>query len=70
MQVGELVELSAAGRKIKQNSQCYGLIGLIVRIEKDGNITNHPIKIQWLITAGELYYPMKRYEIKRVRGTK
>jgi len=70
MQVGELVELSAAGRKIKQNSQCYGLIGLIVRIEKDGNITNHPIKIQWLTTAGELYYPMKRYEIKRVRGIK
>ena len=67
MQVGELVELSAAGRKIKQNNTCYGLIGLIVRIEKDRNITNHPIKIEWL---GMGYYPMKRYEIKRVRGTK
>ena len=70
MQVGELVELSSAGRKIKQNSDCYGLIGLIVRIEKDGNITNHPIKIQWLTTAGELYYPMKRYEIKKVTGVR
>ena len=69
MQVGELVELSAAGRKIKQNSQCYGLIGLIVRIELDGN-QPHPIKIQWLITAGELYYPMKRYEIKKVTGVR
>ena len=67
MQIGDLVELSAAGRKIKQNSQCYGLIGLIVRIEKDRNITNHPNKIEWL---GMGYYPMKRYEIKRVRGIK
>ena len=67
MQVGDLVELSAAGRKIKQNSQVYGLIGLIVRIAKDGNITNHPIKIEWL---GMGHYPMKRYEIKKVRGTK
>ena len=70
MEVGDLVELSAAGRKIKQNSQCYGLIGLITRIEKDRHITNHPIKIQWIIPTGELYYPMKRYEIKRVRGIK
>ncbi len=67
MQVGELVELSAAGRKIKQNSDCYGLIGLITRIELDRNITNHPIKVEWL---GLGHYPMKRYEIKRVRGTK
>jgi len=66
MQVGELVELSAAGRKIKQNSQCYGLIGLITRIELDGN-QPHPIKIEWY---GYGHYPMKRYEIKRVRGIK
>ena len=68
MQVGDLVELSAAGRKIKQNSQCYGLIGLITRIDLGGNFrTAHPIKIEWL---GMGYYPMKRYEIKRVRGIK
>ena len=67
MEVGDLVELSAAGRKIKQNSQCYGLIGLITRIAKDQNITNHPIKIEWL---GMGHYPMKRYEIKKVRGIK
>ena len=67
MQEGEIVELSAAGRKIKQNKQCYGLIGLITRIELDGNITAHPIKIEWL---GRGHYPMKRYEIKRVRGVK
>ena len=67
MQVGDLVELSAAGRFIKQNDKVYGLIGLITRIEKDGNITNHPIKIEWY---GYGHYPMKRYEIKRVRGTK
>jgi hypothetical protein len=67
MQVGELVELSSAGRKLKQNDKVYGLIGLVTRIEMDGNITNHPIKIEWL---GYGHYPMKRYEIKQVRGTK
>jgi len=67
MQVGDLVELSAAGRKIKQNDKVYGLIGLITRIEKDWNITNHPIKIEWY---GYGHYPMKEYEIKQVRGTK
>jgi len=67
MQVGDLVELSAAGRKIKQNDKVYGLIGLITRIEKDRNITNHPIKIEWY---GYGHYPMKEYEIKQVRGTK
>jgi len=67
MQVGELVELSAAGRKIKQNDKVYGLIGLIVRIEPDLNITRHPIKIEWV---GYGHYPMKAYEIKRVRGVR
>ena len=66
MQVGELVELSAAGRKIKQNNTCYGLVGLITRIDI-GTCHNHPYKIEWL---GMGFYPMKRYEIKRVRGIK
>ena len=69
MEVGDLVELSAAGRKIKQNSQVYGLIGLIVRIDRR-HITNHPIKIEWIVPVSNLFYPMKRYEIKKVKGTK
>ena len=67
MQVGELVELSAAGWTLKQNEKVRGLIGLITRIEMDGDYQAHPIKIEWL---GYGHYPMKRYEIKQVRGTK
>ena len=67
MQVGELVELSSAGWTLKQNEKVRGLIGLITRIEKFPYISNHPIKIEWL---GYGHYPMKRYEIKQVRGIK
>jgi hypothetical protein len=65
MQAGDLVELSSAGRQLQQNSRVYGLIGLITRIDNT-NYPNHPIKIEWL---GHGHYPMKRYEIKRVRAT-
>ena len=68
MQVGELVELSSAGRKLKQNEKVRELVGLITRIELGGNFrSSHPIKIEWL---GYGHYPMKRYEIKQVRGIK
>ena len=66
MQVGELVELSSAGRQLQQNEKVRGLIGLVTRIDNTISPT-HPIKIEWL---GYGHYPMKRYEIKRVRGIK
>jgi hypothetical protein len=66
MQVGELVELSSAGRQLQQNEKVRGLIGLVTRIDTTSS-TNHPIKIEWL---GYGHYPMKRYEIKRVRATR
>ena len=64
MEIGDLVELSSAGNSLKQNSKVYGKIGLIVRFAPD---QGHPIKIDWL---GFGIYPMKRYEIKKVRGIK
>ena len=73
MQCGELVTLSSAGRKMMHNSEVVGLYGMIVRIEDRGN---HPYKIHWYgttkrLTSGDEPHqlPMKRYEIKRYRGT-
>ena len=67
MQVGDLVELSAAGSKAKQNSECYGQYGLIYAI--GGN--THPFKIKWFRSNGSSHdCPMARYEIKKLRGKK
>ena len=65
---GELVELSSAGRKAKQNDNVYGLIGMVLRIDK---IEKYPYIIQWFgYNQGDGTFPMKEYEIKRVRGDK
>ena len=63
--VGDLVELSASGRKVKQNDRVYGMMGLILRYESE----QYPYIIQWFgMTFGDGTFPMKEYEIKRVRG--
>ena len=72
---GELVELSAAGKKSQQNDGVLGMIGMIMSID-GGKIYQHgayPYVIQWF---GEVYnvhngkLPMKEYEIKRHRPTR
>tara|TARA_R110001583_G_scaffold85223_1_gene223355 strand:+ start:481 stop:690 length:210 start_codon:yes stop_codon:yes gene_type:complete len=69
MQVGDLVELSAAGSKAKQNEMCWGLWGMIMKIDKISQ--NHPYKIQWFRKDGSTHRcPMGRYEIKKLRGKK
>ena len=70
MQIGDLVELSAAGKKAKQNNGCYNQYGIIMKIEKQHN-QNHPYKIQWFRKDGSTHRcPMARYEIKKLRGKK
>ena len=79
MQVGDLVQLSAGGRKSKQNDavdECWG--GMIVEI----NPSNHcvyPFKVEWhgKIKGGRApsadggsILPMKRYEIKKLKAKK
>ena len=62
--VGDLVELSSAGRKVKQNDRVYGMMGLILRYESE----QYPYIIQWFgFKEGDGTFPMKEYEIKRVR---
>ena len=67
MQVGDLVELSAAGKKAKQNSEVYGYWGMIMEIKGQ----HHPYRINWFRPDGTLMrFPMARYEIKKMRGKK
>lgn len=70
--VGELVELSSAGRRNKHNERIYDMIGMVMSHERDeisGNWEKYPYKIQWFgYTQGDGTFPMKEYEIKRVRG--
>jgi len=67
MQVGDLVELSATGKKAQQNSEVYGLWGMIIKIEGH----THPYRIDWFRPDGTLKrVPMARHEIKFMRGKK
>tara|TARA_R110000824_G_scaffold14434_1_gene61438 strand:- start:379 stop:588 length:210 start_codon:yes stop_codon:yes gene_type:complete len=69
MKVGDLVELSAAGKKAKQNSEVYGHWGMLVNISRLNQ--NHPYKIDWYKPDGSIKkVPMARYEIKKLRGAK
>ena len=74
-EAGELVELSAAGKKGDQNDKVVGLIGMILLIEDEpsGFRGGYPYQIRWfgyneLTVNGIGMLPMKEYEIKRVRG--
>ena len=65
---GELVELSAAGRKNNHNERVCDMIGMVLRID---NMEKYPYIIQWFgYDQGDGTFPMKEYEIKRVRGKK
>ena len=67
MKIGDLVELSAAGGKAKQNSEVYGMFGVIVEITG----YQHPYRIDWFRLDGTIKrVPMARYEIKKLRGKK
>ena len=72
---GELVELSAAGKKGDQNDKVIGLFGMILSIDPDCNgfRGGYPYQIRWfgyteMTTDGIGMLPMKEYEIKRVKG--
>ena len=65
---GELVELSAAGKKLQQNYDVSGLFGMVFQFVK---LDKHPYKIHWYNLDGTVKeFPMARYEIKRFRGAK
>ena len=72
MQVGDLVELSSAGKKNKQNVEVVGTFGMIVAVAEHNQ---YPYSIQWIglpskTTESRKVLPMARYEIKKFRGAK
>ena len=74
MNIGDLVTLSAQGKKGQQNHDVVGLFGMIVEIHHNNK---HPYKIQWVggrkrLTSGNQPHqlPMSRYEIKRYKVEK
>ena len=65
---GELVELSSAGQKMKQNDEVVGLWGMVMEYD---STNRHPYRIQWYKADGTTKkFPMARYEIKRLKGAK
>ena len=65
---GELVELSAAGKRLQQNADVVGLFGVVFQYAK---LDQHPYKIDWYNLDGTVKkFPMARYEIKRLKGAK
>ena len=68
LQNGELVELSSAGKKMKQNAEVVGLWGMVMEYDPTNR---HPYRIKWWLSNGTTKkFPMARYEIKRFRGAK
>ena len=67
--VGDLVTLSAAGRKNKHNDGVYGKIGIVVEVR---HYNQHPYQIKWVgvqtPSCAQGLLPMAEYEIKFVRN--
>tara|TARA_Y100000310_G_C20392385_1_gene673439 strand:+ start:334 stop:552 length:219 start_codon:yes stop_codon:yes gene_type:complete len=64
--IGDLVILSAAGKRNQQNSPVQRGFGMVTRIDKHGK---YPIKCSWFGGSRE-DYKFKEYELKRYRGEK
>ena len=65
--VGDLVTLSASGRKNNHNDTVYGHEGIVVEVRR---ISDHPYQIRWFgakihtIGSNQELLPMAEYEIK------
>ena len=64
---GDLVTLSASGRKGTQNHSVYGLIGIVWEMKQK---SEYPIQVKWIgatvggTPMGADMLPMKEHEIK------
>jgi len=71
MQVGDLVELSAAGRKSQQNMDVVTSFGMVIEIQKG---KEYPYMVEWYRipqtkwdTRKTRSLPCKRYELKLMK---
>ena len=69
MQIGDLVTLSAAGKKNKGNDLVVGKVGVIIEISEPSQM-KYPINVRWFNVLGLRQtrdtLRVKRYEIKKV----
>ena len=69
MQVGDLVTLSAAGKKNKGNDLVVGKVGVIIEMSEPSQ-SKYPINVRWFNALGLRHtrdtLRVKRYEIKKV----
>ena len=63
--IGDLVQLSAAGKDRRLNHGYLGGYGMVVEIATGG--TSWPIKCQWIGGTNDRPAPFKEYELKRKR---
>ena len=68
--LGDLVTLSAAGRKNHHNKEVYGKIGIVINVRSLH--CDHPYQIKWIgaetSTSTKGLLPMAEYEIKFVKN--
>ena len=71
MQIGDLVELSSAGRKSQQNWTVKDTFGMLVQIKKQDT---YPYVVEWYgvklsknVHNPPNTLPCKRYELKKLR---
>lgn len=69
MQIGDLVTLSAAGKKNKGNDLVVGKVGVIIEMSEPSQ-SKYPINVRWFnalgLSATRNTLRVKRYEIKKV----
>jgi hypothetical protein len=70
MKIGDLVELSAKGRKLKHNNLFYKGFGIVLELY-DGEKQYYDLGIQWFCEGRTAHNRMswfKRYEIKKLKA--
>jgi hypothetical protein len=73
MKIGDLIKMSAAGRKTDQNSKCVGGWGIITEIhpERFGYTgRNYPYVVTWFLNGESFPFRFSRYEIKKLKAVK
>ena len=73
MKIGDLIEMSAAGRKTDQNSKCGGGWGIVTHIHQfdcHQRGRNYPYVVTWFLNGESFPFRFSRYEIKKLKAVK
>ena len=72
MKIGDLVQLSAHGRKLQQNEMAYGGWGIITRMHDSRKVDHFPIQTKWFCVPKQNDNQIEiicfsRYELKKLK---